>query len=399
MPISDDRSRVIFKAIDQLYEAACNPARWPVFLESARTRFNAQGAQIGHHDLVNYSLSFSRVAGYEWSADHYRKYDALMPQDPRIAFFVSNPHKAVHCRMGIEEHVLHASEVYQEVLRPGGVEYSLGVNLSRDNQALSYFLALRSPGQPCFDKSDCELLDELVPHLARALLLQREVRTLDFEKQILSDAMDNMAIGLMIVDKGARIKFANVTARETIETEVGLYCRNNRISARGKDGQALHALVHKIVTLAETTDEDVDAPTIGETMFVARRGDMSPLALFICPLFVAGDPGWGRKQEPLAVVVVKDENRPIEMMGSVLMRLFGLTQSQARLASLISTGSPLQRAAQELGITEASARQYLKVIFEKMDVTRQGELIIKTMNLPLPKKSGSEMRFFGKKPR
>lgn len=52
-------------------------------------------------------------------------------------------------------------------------------------------------------------------------------------------------------------------------------------------------------------------------------------------------------------------------MDSVLTRLFGLTQSQAGFASLTATGSPLQRAAQDLGISEASARQYLKGILKK----------------------------------
>ncbi|MBR0753907.1 helix-turn-helix transcriptional regulator [Bradyrhizobium jicamae] len=54
---------------------------------------------------------------------------------------------------------------------------------------------------------------------------------------------------------------------------------------------------------------------------------------------------------------------------------FGLTPAQAQLAALLYDGVSVKQAATSLGITEGSARQYLKKVFEKTGVKRQLDLI------------------------
>jgi DNA-binding CsgD family transcriptional regulator len=47
-------------------------------------------------------------------------------------------------------------------------------------------------------------------------------------------------------------------------------------------------------------------------------------------------------------------------------------------------GRSVREAGQEARISEDSARKYLKIVFEKMGVRRQGELVAKVLNLPMP---------------
>ncbi|HZP78506.1 MAG TPA: helix-turn-helix transcriptional regulator [Pseudolabrys sp.] len=54
---------------------------------------------------------------------------------------------------------------------------------------------------------------------------------------------------------------------------------------------------------------------------------------------------------------------------------FALTPTQARLATLLFNGNSVKDAACELHITEGSARQYLKKVFEKTGAKRQLDLI------------------------
>jgi DNA-binding CsgD family transcriptional regulator len=58
-----------------------------------------------------------------------------------------------------------------------------------------------------------------------------------------------------------------------------------------------------------------------------------------------------------------------------IRRRFDLAPAQARLTALICNGHPLREAAARLGITEGSARQYLRRIFDKTGVRRQADLI------------------------
>ena len=58
-----------------------------------------------------------------------------------------------------------------------------------------------------------------------------------------------------------------------------------------------------------------------------------------------------------------------------LRGLFGLTRAQARLALLLFDGKSVKEAAADLGITEGSARQYLKQVFRKTGARRQADLV------------------------
>jgi DNA-binding CsgD family transcriptional regulator len=58
-----------------------------------------------------------------------------------------------------------------------------------------------------------------------------------------------------------------------------------------------------------------------------------------------------------------------------LQSYLALTPAQARLATLLFNGKTVKDAAHELGVTEGSARQYLKKVFQKTGAKRQIDLI------------------------
>ena len=70
-----------------------------------------------------------------------------------------------------------------------------------------------------------------------------------------------------------------------------------------------------------------------------------------------------------------------------LMESFALTRSEARLTQSLVMGNALDSAAAAIGVTESSARTYLKRIFAKTDCSRQAELVskvLRAMQLPAP---------------
>jgi DNA-binding CsgD family transcriptional regulator len=68
-----------------------------------------------------------------------------------------------------------------------------------------------------------------------------------------------------------------------------------------------------------------------------------------------------------------DQDREID--HEALQSVFRLAPSHARLLALLVRGHQVKTAAQQLGVTEGSARQYLKKIFEKTGARRQMDLI------------------------
>jgi DNA-binding CsgD family transcriptional regulator len=73
--------------------------------------------------------------------------------------------------------------------------------------------------------------------------------------------------------------------------------------------------------------------------------------------------------------------RPVQATASAdcdqfkLQSCFALSPTQARLAALLFNGKSVKDAALDLNVTEGSARQYLKKVFEKTGAKRQLDLI------------------------
>jgi len=282
--------------------------------------------------------------------------------------------------MHLSDEELHGTQVYQEILEPGGVEFSLGVNLIEDTRSLSYFLALRNKSQRRFDSADCDLMNELIPHLNRAVILQRDIGTIDFEKNVAANTLDNMAIGVLVVSSLSRILFSNATAQEILQDRDGLSVVDGIIVPSKANEGRLSAAIDLVISQAWK-----GSAVSGQAVSVVRNKSLVPLQIYVSPLLGENTySGWARKSEPLAILTIRDSERPMETRQEVLCKAFGLTASQARLVTLIVGGLSLQRAANNAGITEASARQYLKIAFDKMNVSRQGEMVAKVLSLPLP---------------
>lgn len=124
-------------------------------------------------------------------------------------------------------------------------------------------------------------------------------------------------------------------------------------------------------------------PSPGDAFRVKRPSGGEAYSLLVSTLW--GNQlryGWSTLNEPLAIVYVRDPDRPEESRQESLQRLYGLTPSQSRLAELLATGRSLSDAAKRLDITLTSARQYLKLIFQKTGTSRQAELVRKVMLVP-----------------
>jgi len=368
----------VLDLIDAIYESVLDVGKWSTVLEKAARHFEARGAQIGNTDLVNSRLSFSLLHGYDWSVEHMLRYESLMSEDPRLRHFSANPFKPVHCRMSVTDEELHQSRIYKEVLSVGGVEYSLGVNFTDHDRALSYFLVLRDATMPRFTQQDCARMEVLIPHLARALRLQRELDTLTLEHQAGFSALDSMAVGVVITDEDGRVSFTNAMAEQVLDRSDGLSVDHGLLQGVDEDGidlvdhiRSAHAAPH------------ADPRVANRALRLKRSGGASPYLVVLSSVATASSrPSWRASGERSVVLFVRDPDHAQETRVELLRRLYGLTGSEARLTDLIGSGMPLKTGARALGLTEATARQYLKQVFRKTGVSGQPALVRKIMNLP-----------------
>ncbi|MBC7478002.1 MAG: helix-turn-helix transcriptional regulator [Pseudorhodobacter sp.] len=105
-------------------------------------------------------------------------------------------------------------------------------------------------------------------------------------------------------------------------------------------------------------------------VLVGRRGGLAPLILQLVPL----DPALAGPGERLALL--SDPLADSRASPRVeLLQLLNLTPAEARVASAVGSGLAPREAALRLGLREATVRSTLKVVFSKLGVGRQAELV------------------------
>ena len=81
----------------------------------------------------------------------------------------------------------------------------------------------------------------------------------------------------------------------------------------------------------------------------------------------------GSKSQLADVVIDPDYTSPATRPD--LFGLLGLTQAEARVASLLGCGDSPQAVAEALGLSTGTVRNHMKSIYAKLDLTRQSELV------------------------
>ena len=78
---------------------------------------------------------------------------------------------------------------------------------------------------------------------------------------------------------------------------------------------------------------------------------------------------------PSVLVFVMDPELSVEAAETDLRQLYGLTQTEARVANLLMEGKTLDESCQQLAIRRSTGRTHIQHLFEKVGVKRQSELV------------------------
>jgi DNA-binding CsgD family transcriptional regulator len=362
--------------IDSFYDAATETSRWPAALARAAALFDAQGAEIGHFDFRNNNLSFVISHGFSYTPERVKRYQELMPEDPRLALFVNNPFRPMHCRMAVSDEELWATRVYQEVLAPDRIEYSLGANLAEEDETNSFFIALRCPEMAPFGEKECKLLEKLIPHLRRVLRIYRRFALLDLDRIAALEGLDQVSVGVVVVREDGTVVCANRSAEDFLRTGSSLSLREGRLHAQTASGdeQIREALTRAALPATTETAHPLrlSGPGAADMHLLVKklpgRHQTHSLAL--------------PRQDLVALIFETNAQKHLKRWEH-LQHAFGLMASEAKLVELLANGLNLSEAADRLDLKVGSARQYLKRAFQKIGVHRQSDLVRKVINSPV----------------
>ncbi len=383
---------VLLKLIGHLYDAATDMDKWPVFLHDFGEIFDAPFTNILHFDQHEQRFNFWLTGGHQLPSDMLGQFQAEFQNDPRLIACNRLPGKPLSCRLSIGEEAWHQSVIYQNLQAQKDkfpvIEYSLTVILPEETGSMTGLAAMRWRNSQAFSQEECDLLGEIIPHLRRAINLQKRFALTDFRHRSTLEALDFMPTGIVITDGEGKIRSANRAAREIAERKDGLSLARNILSlSHSAETKKLTGLIQDAVSSAAN-----GKILPGRAISTTRDEAAEPYPVMVSTLWGNNIRfGLGILDEPLAVVFITDPDRPQEAPAELLQRLYGLTPSEAKLVERLVAGDTVKDAAMTNRITIPTARQYLKAAFQKTATDRQATLVQKVMSAPLWARSQSTL--------
>lgn len=352
-------------AIQKVFAAAAGASSWKDALVSIEDLTGSAGAVV---DLVPKSgrIAARTLAGSfteENCAEYARDYQAICP---RIRHALAHPQPGIqYDYLFMTESTMDRDPVYAW-LGKHELRYYLGSPLADTPSYFAFVSLQRTRRQGHAERRDVELLNLLVPHIAQAVSLADQLGTLRSYRRFGSAMLEALPQAVFALDRKGVLLFANAAGCDLLASADGLTTEQGQLRTAAAEEQA-------------GLDESIRSAMapLGYQLSgwakVSRPSGRLPLAVFVTPLPAAEEEITAAGASVLLMVHDIAEHRCAD--PKMLAKVYGLTETESRLASALSGGHSIESAAALLRMKPATARFHLKAVFRKMEVGRQQDLV------------------------
>jgi len=357
--------------ITRIYQGPLEAKPWQSFLRALRLRMDCEVAAIslrpgraGAPPLVIWDRrdSIKEEQLRKLAADHAR-----LTHLDHLSNSLKRPGDIFTLDDVIPRAKLLKSEFYKKIIKPHHIEHQLGMYFAEPSGWECNIGLMNSAKKPNFGRAEKDFFMGFRPHLEQALEIYALLKRNQLEKEILEDSLDRLSIGVLILDGRGRVIDTNGAARETLASSRAMTLVDDRLTLKSPDDNArLTRAVKQAIAARKTPNTFVEALRITSQ----TEPDLG--------LLVKSMPLTDRYQaevSPSVIIYVGDSAQRNLAQEGFIAQLFGLTPTEAFLATLLANGFTLAEAAAKLNVTENTIRGYAKKIFAKTGVSRQADLV------------------------
>jgi len=253
---------------------------------------------------------------------------------------------------------LRRTDFYGEILEPQNIAHAALASVD-DRPTSRVALSIhRSDAVGAFTAGELSALEPFLPHLRRSMQLRSMLDGGRRRELLALEALNMLATGVLLLDKGARVLFANEATRKLAATRDVIVLEDGTVRARhGAEARQLRGLIASAIR---------GEP--GGALALSRASGGLPLSVLVSPLQGA----LGRAGA--AAVFLSDPGQQAERLAERVGALYGLTPTEARVAVCIGKASTIAHVALGLQLGPETVRTHLKRIYAKTGVNRQSAL-------------------------
>jgi DNA-binding CsgD family transcriptional regulator/PAS domain-containing protein len=369
------------KVVEEIYDCALDPNRWQNTLCMIAEACRSQWCALGVHDYVRGGDELMFRLGYPedfWRL-HEGKYKGMNPYFGPLQLL---PVGAVATSaMLVSDHEFFETRFYRELVKPWGVQDTIGVKVLQTGQRIGSLAANRIKPRPRYGDAEVRLFTLCSPHICRAVTISDVLNLNTVKSEALEATLNALAAGVYLTDHHGRIVFMNSAAERQVKTSNALRIENNRLAPVDRTARAAMSQA-----IADAIADEAATPASGVTL--ALPGDeQSGFVATILPLTRGERQSVCGAFAATAAIFVQDPVVVPPFPGEAFAKLYGMTGSELRVLLAMAPGLGVKEAAELLGIGETTAKTHLQHIYAKTGTSKQTELMHLFMSSTPPVKA------------
>lgn len=358
-----------------IYDAAVDPNQWQSVLDRFAQRVNAQGCVIfeWHGTGADRSLHAPHFSSY-YDPNALRTYlDRCFDLEAEDQDTFER-HSLRSDGIDLVDDSVIAPSLAElkrrknvEILQKFGLLHRAAGLLNKDNVTTARFSvqysAKRGPPTP----RERAIMDQFLPHIAKALDLGRPAQQLAHAHHSLLAAMDRLSVGVCVLDAKGRVVVSNTEFQRQLEDYSAFHMPpDGTLSLHNPDDQARFA---SLKTDARAHGKFGARP---RKEAIAAEGDTF-LCIEVAPLEITPDLGTA----PLGgcILYSMDTSQPLACNTAHLQQAYRLTDTEASLVKAIAEGLTNAQIADRRERSVATINAQVKSILAKTDCHTRTQLV------------------------
>ena len=370
--VTNSEESILGGLIGLSYESALEPTKWSEFLKQIVPTANARSAFLRLVDVRAADVGFFETIGYDanWAAAYRNHFVRL---DPYLATWTRQPVGllvSTESVVGLAER--RNTEYHNDYERPQDIKEGLGCILGRsDGYDLQF--ALQRGGRSTLgfleDTRCMRLLKPLMPHLARSVQIQRRLAKATEQRSGALEVLHRLRAGVILTDRRGYPYFVNRAAEQLMAACPGVNVGREGLQLRRPgDTAQLERMIGEAKRIL-----DGEIAVVHDCLSIPLpNGEL--LQIQVTPL-ISERTSCGSDIVPGSLAFFISRPGQQYLSAQKLMRLYGLTRAEARLAAALAQGQSLEEISSVFGISIATVRTQLNAVFGKTGTRRQPELV------------------------
>jgi len=360
--------------LDAIYDAATALERWPTALDRIGKAFGCSYVGLLDRNLRTMEGRASAIgidlAGQREYFEVWSKHDLL-----RLWTRTFRPGAVETDREIVPHSIMFRSDYYNCFLKPHDMHTTMRITLAVGNGFRKFISMARPASLEEYGRVEIEQCRRLVPHLQRAAMVAQSVENSRLALNAFSDVWEQSAKGIVLLDSGGRILFANRAVRAMARPHNGLRLSRDRIEAVDDDD---NTALQRLIAGATGRMNRLDAAR-GGILRLARASGEPGLSVAVSAM--GSQTSWAGVV-PAAFVLVTDPSAQPLPPDEIMRALFGLTPAEVRVAVRLTAGESPEHAARTLGVSITTVRWHLASLYRKTGTGRQAELMRRLLAVP-----------------